>query len=452
MVRQPRLRLITTNDLFGSFFQRITSYGIQPGARSLVNTVDRLRSDAHASLWIDGGDFAQGGPLAPASGGTYGFATFRELGVDVATIGNHEFDWGEEHTRRWVGESGIPIVVANYEVGVPTSIILDAGPVPVGIIGLTHPGLYQFNNTLRKDQPHTLDIVPDLARALRADGAEIVAVAIHDGVDWTTTQQGPLDIDPRRIEHLCAALRDHIDVLIGGHTLGRFVGELAGLPFVQPWAFGAEVGVLDLDEHGVWSTHGVMLKPDDPWTGIGSAVNAALSSEIVGETAKPLMVKPWHDNTMAEAIARGISTRTMADVALVFPQQLQTMQSPIDGAFAYLAAGPVSEADVFRAIPFITEHVCQDVFISELTVAELDTLLACASGERESDIDVALSPKTWGGPAVVRSKHLTSGKVTVAMASLYSERALTETWIGRELSWDPSGTDLRDALRTDVSR
>lgn len=452
----PRLRLITTNDLFGSFFTRPTSYGAQPGARSLVNTVDRLRNEAVGSVWVDDGDFAQGGPLAPASGGTYGFTTFGQLGVDVATVGNHEFDWGEKHLRRWVGESDVPVVVANYDIGAMPSTIVDAAGVAVGVIGLTHPALHQFNATLRRDQPATTDIVPELARTLRRDGAEVVVVSIHDGVDWTTTPAGPLAVDTTRIAQLCAALRPHIDVLIGGHTLGRFVGELEGLPFVQPWAFGAEVGVLDMNQQGLWSTQGVMLRADEPWQGAGAAANAALSAEIVGHTATPLVVKPHHDNSLAQAMARGIGARTGADVSIVFNQQLQTMQAPIDGTFAYLPAGPVSEADVLRAVPFVTEHVNQDVFVSEMSPQELELLLACASGQRKTDVDVALSPRTWGAPAVVRNSSARTGDagstISVAMASLYSERALAEEWIGRELSWQPSGIGLRDALRTDLAR
>ncbi|MEN2742725.1 metallophosphoesterase [Microbacterium sp. X-17] len=453
MTSKPRVRIVTTNDLFGSFFHRRTSYGVQPGARSLVNAVDSLRSGAEASLWVDGGDFAQGGPLAPASGGTYGFATFRELGIDVATIGNHEFDWGEEHARRWLGEAGVPIVVANYDIGLPSTVLLDAGGVGVGVIGLTHPALQQFNSTLSGDQLAPEVLVPDLARSLRTSGADVIVTVIHDGVDWTTTVQGPLQIDTGRIEALVTSLRGHTDVLLGGHTLGRFIGTLADVPFVQPWAFGAEVGVLDWNADGSWTTFGVMLEEtDNPWTGPGASANWALSHEVVGEISQPLAVRPWHDNSLAESMARGIAANTGADISLVFPQQLQTMQSPIDGTFAFLPAGQVSEADILRVVPFITDHVCQDVFVSEMTLGELEVLLECASGARPVEVDVALSPKTWGGPAVARNRQRTGQTISVAMASLYSERALAESWIGRTLNWDPTGTDLRAALRTDVAR
>jgi 2',3'-cyclic-nucleotide 2'-phosphodiesterase (5'-nucleotidase family) len=398
------LRIVTTNDFYGSYFARPASYGLQPGARSLVNTVERLREEVPNSLWVDDGDFAQGGPLAPASEGTYGFAAVAELGIDVSAIGNHEFD----------------------------------------------SGLGQFNDSLAPSQPDPASVIAPLASRLRDEGADVVIVAIHDGVDWTTTPAGPLNIDSSRIERFCASIADGVDAVIGGHSLGRFVGELGGIPFVQPWAFGAEVGVMDRREDGSWEVRGVMLEEDEDWDGAGADLHASLAAEVVGEAPEPLIVRPHHSISLAEAMARGMSKATGADVSIVFPQQLQTMQSPIDGAFAYLAAGPVSEADVMRVVPFTGDVICQDVFACELTGAELGSLLEAASGKRPTDGDVALSPETWGGPAVVRNGS-PNGVVSVAMASLYSERALAEQWVGRSPEWSLTGVDLRDALRAGVA-
>lgn len=444
------LRIVTTNDFYGSYFERPTSYGKQPGARSLVNTVNRLREEASNSLWIDDGDFAQGGPLAPASDGTYGFAAVAELGIDVSAIGNHEFDWGEAHLRRWSQEPGFPLLAANYEIGLASNVVLPAGPYSVAVIGLTHPGVGQFNDSLTQRQPDSAQVISPLARQLREGGADVVIVAIHDGVDWTTTREGPLDVDVSRIERFCGSIAADVDAVIGGHSLGRYIGELGGIPFVQPWAFGAEVGVLDRAADGSWSVCGVMLEEDIDWEGSGSGVHAELQAEVVGETAKPLIVRPHHSISLAEAMARGMAKTVGADVSIVFPQQLQTMQSPIDGAFAYLAGGPVTEADVLRVIPFVGEAVCQDVFVCEVTEAELGALLSAASGERQTDVDVALSPETWGGPAVAR-RNGSNGLLSLAMASLYSERELAEQWIGRAPEWERSGFDLRDALRAGVA-
>ena len=63
-------------------------------------------------------------------------------------------------------------------------------------------------------------------------------LAVHDGVDAPGATG--------RMESLCAGLRGAVDLVLGGHTLQCFAGELAGVPFLQPWAFGGQVGVADL--------------------------------------------------------------------------------------------------------------------------------------------------------------------------------------------------------------
>src|SRR5215472_13174399 len=99
MSSQPRtgqapLRLLLTNDIFGSYFAEPTSWGSVAGGDALAETVDRLRDGAAAAAWIDGGDFSAGGPLDPASDGVLGWQAAAALPIDAAVPGNHEFDYG----------------------------------------------------------------------------------------------------------------------------------------------------------------------------------------------------------------------------------------------------------------------------------------------------------------------------------------------------------------------
>jgi 2',3'-cyclic-nucleotide 2'-phosphodiesterase (5'-nucleotidase family) len=90
----PDIRLLLTNDFFGSFATQVTSWGTLPGGDALRAEVDRLREGARASAWVDVGDFAGGGPLAPATDGELSWAAAAKLGFDAAIPGNHEFDLG----------------------------------------------------------------------------------------------------------------------------------------------------------------------------------------------------------------------------------------------------------------------------------------------------------------------------------------------------------------------
>jgi 2',3'-cyclic-nucleotide 2'-phosphodiesterase (5'-nucleotidase family) len=452
---------MATNDFFGSFFARPTSYGRQAGAGALVATVERLREERPVSLWVDAGDFAQGGPLAPVSGGSFGFAAASELGIDVATLGNHEFDWGEQHVVRWGAETGFPLVVANYDIGLPPYVILDAGGIAVGVIGLTHPALQVFHDFAHAPKPAPGELIPAVSREVRAQGADVVVAVIHDGVDTLATGRRPLVMDTHRTERLCGELRGHVDLLVGGHTLGRHLDpDLAGVPFVQPWPFGAEVGVADRGPDGRWAVGGAEVVADGDWEGVGSGVEARLRSEVVGHLEVPLVVEPPHTSSLAEAVARGLVATTGADVGVVFPHHLQTMQAPIDGVFAYLGAGPVTEADVLRVAPFLRDHLPRDVFVCELTGDELDTFTQTASGPPGTTAGTRDEPRdlsrleNWGGPAIFR-KGRTGGPsrstVTVAMASAYRDRPYAERWLGRDPEWTATGVGLADAVRAAVA-
>jgi len=74
------MRVVATTDFYGSFWPTRTSWGYLPGAKGLLDAVARQREADPDTAWIDTGDFAQGGPLAPATSGKGGFETVARFG------------------------------------------------------------------------------------------------------------------------------------------------------------------------------------------------------------------------------------------------------------------------------------------------------------------------------------------------------------------------------------
>src|SRR5262249_23854935 len=106
-----RLRIVCTNDFLSSLSPMRTSYGTLPGGRALAATVDRLRA-GQPTVWADAGDFSQGGPLSTTTGGVANFSAAGQLGIDVATIGNHEFDWDLDHLTQHRAQLPFPLICA----------------------------------------------------------------------------------------------------------------------------------------------------------------------------------------------------------------------------------------------------------------------------------------------------------------------------------------------------
>ncbi len=396
------VRIVTTNDFVGSFFPQATSYGRLPGAAALRATVDALRTEAGGALWIDTGDLAQGSALGALSDGAWPFLALRELTVDVATAGNHELDWGAEHLRRWGAELPFPLLAANLPLGLPATRMLPGG---VGVIGLSLPGMDELHPGLAAD-PDPAGAAVALAAELRAAGAVRVVLALHDGVD-----AAPGGIDTRRMEALCAALRGAVDLVLGGHTLRCFAGRLAGVPFLQPWAFGSQVGVADLEDDGRVALRLVDPGRAQPWIGPGAAAQAALEAEVVGRLDAPLLQAAGRTTALADAIAAGVlRADDRLDRVDVAAGDLWN-QPARDGVDAYLGAGEVTRAQVLRLTP-------------------------CCGGR-----------SVWGGQLVAAE---VPGAGVVAR-SAFAAAALDREH-GRGHDWRPLEVTLRDGLLAAVAR
>lgn len=431
------LRILTTNDFAGSFFPQPTSYGMLPGGAGLMVTIERLRDEVAASLWIDVGDFANGGPLAPLSNGTTGFLAAATLGVDATVVGNHELDWGAQHLLRWAPELRCPVLCANLDLGLPGTALLQAGTWTVGLIGLTHPAVGQFVPWVRQEQPDPVQVVEAEARELRRRGADVVVLAIHDGVAWTGTPDGAPIVDTSGMAALCQSLAGHVDAVLGAHTLVRHLGDLAGLPYLQPWHFGAEVGVLDVFPDGRHRAFGVMVDDAGAWGGQGSRVFEALTGEIVGEIAEPWVNRPVGPASLVARLADGAQRLTGADVAIVGRLMLHGTQPMIDGTSAYLPSGPVSEAIVLRLIPWTDDAI----LVGEVTTEEAARLAAAIGGLHAG--------QDYGRAEVARrTPEMAAGVVAIESWSA----KMAGDWLGRNVGWRSTGYGLRDALRAAVAR
>lgn len=432
------LRILTTSDLIGSFFPHPASHGQVPGARALAATVQQLREASDAALWIDTGDFAQGSPLGSLTDGTWTFLAARELSIDVGVVGNHELDWGVEHLKRWSTELPFPLLAANADLGFPDSALLEVGGWQVGVVGLTYPHMPRIHPEVEVASD-TVPLVESVADRLRRDGADIVVLALHDGVDLGPGETAP-EIGLSRMEAFCAGLRHSVDLVLGGHTLGFYCGKMAGVPFVQPWPFSAQVGVADVDRNG-----GVELSVRDveagpAWDGFGAATHEQLGRQIVGTLDRPLVGSLSGDVSLGEAIAESLLAGNEAiDLTVVAPWDLWN-QAPLDGVFAYLPAGEVSLAQVLRLTPM---SGARSAWGGQLLVGELP------SGDADRAVAaIATQPYYEGGPAArgaAIARRASGGPTTtVCLTPFYASR--TETLLGRRIRWDPIDATWRTAL------
>ena len=416
------MRILTTSDFVGSFFPQPTSYGRLPGAAALQATVDDLRAEAGGGLWIDTGDLAQGSALGALSDGVWPFLALRELSIEVAVAGNHELDWGGGHLRRWSAELPFPLLAANVPLGLPATRLLSANGQAVGVIGMSLPAMAEMHPGVSAE-PDTAGMVVELATELRRAGARHVVLALHDGVDGS-----------QRIEGLCERLRGTVDLVLGGHTLRCHAGPLGGVPFLQPWGFGSQVGVADLHDDGRVAVRLVDVGPERPWTGIGAGAQAALEAEVAGRLERPLLRAAGGESTLGLAIGDGVPRADdRLDRVHVGPADLWN-QPARDGVHAFLGAGDVTLAQVLRLTPFCG---ARSVWGGGLVAAEL------APAQAEATI------RALAEPGAVATRGRDPGG-TLVLSTFYA--AAADRALGREHDWQPIAATLRDGLMQAIAR
>jgi len=430
-----QLRIVCTNDFLNSLAPMATSYGRLPGAVALQATVDRLR-DGQPTIWADAGDFSQGGPLSTMTGGGQNFAAAAHLGIDVATVGNHELDWGLPHLAEHRQQLPFPLICANVDLGLPASTLLPTEHGPVGFVGLTHPQVDMFTPFAPAPNPDTTGVAIEQARRLRQQGAIAVVLLIHFGVNWSVSEDGEHRPDPEPVLALLRPCHDAVDAIVLGHTLGRWAEVVDSVPYAQPWAFGAEVGVIDLDlDAGRHRVELVAVEGDPlPWEGPGGSAIEEAERTVVGHLDEPLTIDFATDVSLAD-FAAGALRRATGVAAAVVPV-VGMHQPAIGGVMYHWPAGPVTEADLSRLVPWTDDRT----LVTALAPEELDAVTAFTA------------PEPWLGWGTAAGA-LDGAEGTIAIPRDYVDWGAVqiEQIIGREHVWRPVKVRLRDALRAGMA-
>src|SRR5215831_14794825 len=127
-----RIVIMHTNDLHGQLLPRDGVGGIAEIASIIRN--------AKPNLIFDAGDYSTGTFLADEFKGAPMIQVMNKIGYDAGTIGNHEFDYGQNALRLRLREAKFPVLSANLQTPVSEIkqyTIVNARGIRFGLIGLT---------------------------------------------------------------------------------------------------------------------------------------------------------------------------------------------------------------------------------------------------------------------------------------------------------------------------
>ena len=200
-----RLSVVFTNDIHGGIDRSGATFMNREfppplgGAASATAYINRLRQRAEEEggyvLVIDQGDIFQGTPVGNFKKGESVVQYFNQLGIDLWTVGNHDFDEGYENLWDLIEMSNMPVLSANLAWAttgelieyVEPYVIKDYGGVKVAIIGLMTTDTPKMAFPAHVEPVLFLDEIEAAKKyvaEVREKGADLVFVSGHMGLPY----------------------------------------------------------------------------------------------------------------------------------------------------------------------------------------------------------------------------------------------------------------------------
>ena len=230
--------ILHTNDVHGSI--------------ELYAKVAAMKDDYEAQgaqvILADAGDYSQGTVYVSVNKGKDAVTMMNAAGYDVATIGNHEFDYGYAQLKTNLESAKFEVVCANVlQDGSPVFdayTMINKGGVQVAFVGLetpeaqtkANPALIQGLTFLAGDEMYAA--VQTQVDAARTAGADIVIVLTHLGVDSSSEPNTSYDLYKKV---------SGIDFIIDGHSHTVMTKGPEGEPIQSTGTALNNIGVITID-------------------------------------------------------------------------------------------------------------------------------------------------------------------------------------------------------------
>lgn len=378
------VQLLALNDFHGSLEPGTSGAG---GAARLATLVKQRAAGHQHSMVVAAGDLVGASPLLSSSfHDEPSIDALTALGLELSSVGNHEFDEGLAELQRLqnggchpqggctgparFAGAGFQYLAANVidtnsgQPIFPGHAIRSFDGIRVGFIGVTledTPSLLipSYRQGLRfLDEAAT---IRHEAGLLMDEGVEAIIVLIHEG--GTTTSEGCASLSGA-ITSIMRDLHAEVDVVISGHTHRAYNCEVGRRLLTSAGQYGSQLTditlTLDRQTHDVVGARAETLAVTDALeedAEVGSIVASykALAGPLlqrhVGTVTAPLTRARTAagEFTMGSVVADAMlaaaerSTGEILDFALMNPGGVRN---------DIAVAGPVTYSDIFSVQPF----------------------------------------------------------------------------------------------------
>jgi 5'-nucleotidase len=278
------LRILAINDFHGNL--RPPSGGIRiadpdniareiavpaGGVEYMATVVKQLREQSPNTIFVAAGDLIGASPLLSAMfHDEPSIESLSMMGLEVSSVGNHEFDEGKDELLRMQNGGCHPVdncqgphsfagakfrylAASTFDKNTGKTIfpayeIREFQGIPVAFIGLTlkgTPGIVSPEGVAGLEFRDEAETVNALVPELKARGVEAIVVLIHEG-GFPTGAYNECPGISGPIVDIVTKFDKAVDVVISGHTHRAYVCEIDGRLVTSGDKFGTLVTAIDL--------------------------------------------------------------------------------------------------------------------------------------------------------------------------------------------------------------
>ena len=378
------------------------------GYAGLATVKNALEAQGKHVVLVDNGDAVQGDTIGTLSNGEYIIDIMNEVGYDVATPGNHEFDYGMEQFFALTEQANFPYVSANFvdndgNTVLDPYVIKDVAGVKIAFVGISTPKtittstpkyfqddngnyIYAFQQDETGEKLYAA--VQSAVDSARAEGAQFVIALAHLGIEedcspWTSSE---VIVNTTGID---AVLDGHSHSMIECEKVKNKDGAEVLLSSTETKL--AYIGCLTIKDDGSMSTTLISDNGMKEFIGGIQEEFEELVNTVVASTDVDLIIK---DPASGERIVR-VSETNLGDLCADAYRAMSGADVAIvngGGVRADIPAGDITYGQIIAVHPFGNEMCVVECTGQEI----LDALeLGCSKLPAESGGFLQVSGMTY---------------------------------------------------------
>ena len=342
------------------------------GAVAGYSYISELKKDFEKEgatvVMVDAGDFSQGTTYVSTTKGLDAITMMNAAGYDLATLGNHEFDYGYAQLKENISKANFTVLCADVfdENGSPiysSGAIVTIGDLKIGFFGLETPeaqtkanpalikGLkFVSGEKLYKQTQAVID-------TLKEKGAQLIIGITHLGVDGESEPNRSIDLYNNTVG---------IDFLIDGHSHTVMTEGEKGEPIQSTGTAFANIGVIIIDNESakiesnyLQSTEGLALDESVTATAqeiidrVNGEYNVVFASSLVELNGDREPGNRTEETNLGDLITDAMMWTILKDDGSLSVDKGHTVALTNGGGIrAWIHAGAITKKDVNTVLPF----------------------------------------------------------------------------------------------------